>query len=85
VSITTFTSREFNQDVGGAKKATTRGPVFVSSRGHITHVLLDIKSYQHLVGRQDNFIDRMGQPSGVENIEVEFPHLDGTLRIPDFS
>ena len=30
VSITTISSREFNQDAGGAKKAADKGPVVIT-------------------------------------------------------
>ncbi|HAF87834.1 MAG: hypothetical protein CMF38_02095 [Legionellaceae bacterium] len=42
MAITTFSSREFNQDVSKIKKATTQGPVFITDRGHLAHVLLSI-------------------------------------------
>jgi hypothetical protein len=32
MTITTLSSREFNQGVSGVKKATKRGPVFVGVR-----------------------------------------------------
>ncbi len=33
MTITTMTSREFNQDTSRAKKAAARGPVFITDRG----------------------------------------------------
>ena len=45
-----MTSREFNQDVSGAKKATKKGSVFITDRGHTTHVLLSIADYEKLTG-----------------------------------
>ena len=33
MSITTLTSREFNQDTGRAKTAARHGPVFITDRG----------------------------------------------------
>lgn len=49
-TIHTMTSREFNQDVGAAKKAAYEGPVFVTDRGKLAHVLLTIEQYQELLG-----------------------------------
>lgn len=37
---TTLSSREFNQDTSGAKKAANEGPVFITDRGRPAHVLL---------------------------------------------
>jgi prevent-host-death family protein len=52
MSITTLTSREFNQDSSRAKKAANNGPVFITDRGKPAHVLLSIVDYQRLAGRQ---------------------------------
>ena len=37
--VVTITSRDFNQDVAGAKRAANQGPVFITDRGRPTHVL----------------------------------------------
>ncbi|MCF5799974.1 type II toxin-antitoxin system prevent-host-death family antitoxin, partial [Pseudomonas sp. PA-1-5A] len=46
MTITTISSREFNQDTSGAKKAARKGPVFITDRGKPAHVLLSIEDYQ---------------------------------------
>ena len=33
MSITTISSRDFNQDTSGAKKAAQAGPVYITDRG----------------------------------------------------
>ena len=48
MTITTVTSREFNQDVSKIKRASLHGPVFITDRGRAAHVLLTIKDYQKL-------------------------------------
>ena len=77
---TTFSSREFNQDTGRAKKAASKGPVFITDRGRPAHVLLSIREYQRLLGRQANMIDNLGLPPGIEEIEVEFPRSRESAR-----
>jgi len=42
MAIKTLSSREFNQDTSGAKKAANHGPVFITDRGKPAHVLLSI-------------------------------------------
>ncbi len=42
MSATIFTSRELNQDTSRAKKAASRGVVFITDRGHPAHVPLNI-------------------------------------------
>lgn len=49
---TTFSSREFNQDTGRAKKAAAEGPVFITDRGKPAHVLLSIEDYRKLTSDQ---------------------------------
>ena len=48
MTITTVTSRDFNQDVSRLKHVAEKGPVFITDRGHLAHVLLTIENYQQL-------------------------------------
>jgi prevent-host-death family protein len=45
---TTISSREFNQDVGGAKNAARNGPVVITDRGEPAFVLTTHDEYQRL-------------------------------------
>ena len=45
MTITTLSSRAFNQDASRAKKAAKSGPVFITDRGKPAHVLLSIEEY----------------------------------------
>jgi hypothetical protein len=40
MTITTLSSREFQRSTSKAQKAARSGPVFITSRGRTTHVLL---------------------------------------------
>lgn len=84
MTITTLSSREFNQDTSRAKKAATTGPVFITDRGIPAHVLLSIEEYQQLTGGQENIIDRLGMPPGVEDVELELPSRHDLARPADF-
>lgn len=68
--ITTISSREFNQDTSGAKKATKEGPVFITDRGRPAHVLLTIEDYQKLAGGSVSIVDMLAMP-GIEDIDFE--------------
>ncbi len=70
---TKFTSREFNQNTGGAKSAAHRGPVYITDRGEPSHVLLTFADYQRLAAKQPSIIELLGQPSGIEDIEFSVP------------
>ena len=85
MKITTLSSREFNQDTSRAKKAATKGPVFITDRGTPAHVLLSIEEYQRLTGGQGDIIDSLGLPPGVENAELEIPSTSELARAADFS
>lgn len=48
-----MTSREFNQDLGRAKRESLQAPVIVTDRGKPKHVLLNYEQYQQLASKQD--------------------------------
>lgn len=80
--ITTLTSREFNQDSSRAKKAALEGPVFITDRGQLAHVLLSIDEYQRLTGASANILDLLAVP-GVEDIEFNPPRATGFTKASD--
>ncbi len=84
MAITTLSSREFNQDTGRAKKASSKGPVFITDRGKPAHVLLSIEEYQRLSGQRRNIVDSLSMP-GLADIEFDPPRLRDLARPADFS
>ncbi|MFM0515034.1 type II toxin-antitoxin system Phd/YefM family antitoxin [Paraburkholderia sp. RL17-373-BIF-A] len=84
MTITTLSSREFNQDASGAKKAANEGPVFITDRGRPAHVLLSIAEYQKLIGGPASIIDMLAMP-GVEQIEFDPPRAGTISRPADLS
>ena len=85
VAITTLSSREFNQDTGRAKKAASKGPVFITDRGKPAHVLLSIEEYRRITAQPRSIADALGLPEGVEDVEIEFPRSRDLARPADFS
>lgn len=81
MTVTTLSSREFNQDAGGAKKAALRGPVFITDRGRPAHVLLSIEDYRKLTGKQPNIVELLAMPEAGA-VEFNPPRLRDTLRRP---
>lgn len=61
LSITTISSREFNQDAGGAKKAAEKGPVVITDRGRPAYVLLSFEDYQKLLGKGVSLAEALAQ------------------------
>jgi prevent-host-death family protein len=81
----TLSSREFNQDASGAKRATANGPVFITDRGRPAHVLLTIEEYRRLSGAEQNIVELLSAPAE-DDFEFEPPRLSGELFRPaDFS
>ena len=78
--ITTLSSRKFNQDTSGAKKAARKGPVFITDRGRPAHVLLTIEEYRKITGGSASIIDMLAMP-GVEDVAFE-PARAGSLYRP---
>lgn len=70
--VTRISSREFNQNASGAKRAAAHGPVYITDRGRPAHVLLTYEEYERLSGA-DDALDRLAEPAGVEDIELEVP------------
>jgi prevent-host-death family protein len=81
MAITTFSSREFNQDAGRAKRAASKGPVFITDRGRPAHVLLSIKEYQQITNKQKSILDQLAMPEAAE-IEFEPPRLGDEFPKP---
>ncbi|WP_233847134.1 type II toxin-antitoxin system prevent-host-death family antitoxin [Paraburkholderia sp. HD33-4] len=83
MTITTFSSRELNQDVTRAKKATKDGPVFITDRGKPAHVLLSIEEYWLLARQRRNIADALAMPE-VADIEFDPPRVDIAIRPAEF-
>jgi len=84
VTTKTLTSREFNQDTGGAKKATRDGPVYITDRGRPSHVLLTFADYQRLAANRPSIIDLLSQPRGIEDVEFQTPAASQSARPAEF-
>jgi prevent-host-death family protein len=84
MSITTLSSREFQQNASQAQKAAKDGPVFITSRGRPMHVLLSIEEYRRITGKQQKIADLLAMP-GVEDIELELPKRGELPRAADLS
>ncbi len=84
MTITTLSSREFNQDTSRAKKAASEGPVFITDRGKPAHVLLSIEEYRRITGKRRSIVDALSMP-GLEDIEFDPPRVNIVIRPADFS
>lgn len=78
MGITTVSSREFNQDVSRIKRAANNGPVFITDRGHPSHVLLTIEDYQRITDKQKSIVELLAMPDAAD-IDFEPPRLNKAL------
>jgi len=82
MSITTMTSREFNQHASDAKRAALKGPVFITDRGRPAHVLLSIDEYRRLTEQHMSLADALAQENGGD-FEFEPSRLKDLYRPAD--
>lgn len=71
-TVTTLSSREFNQNTSEAKKAAETGPVFITDRGRPAHVLLSIEDYRRLTGRPAKLTELLSMDAAAE-IDLPIP------------
>jgi prevent-host-death family protein len=82
MTVTTISSRDFNQDTSNAKKAARRGPVIITDRGRPAHVLLSIEHYQALSAPAASIVDLLAMP-GAERVRFNPPRLRKLTRAVD--
>lgn len=78
---TVVSSREFNQDASGAKRAANDGPVFITDRGQPAHVLLTFEAYQKLLQQGPSLLDALAQTEGGD-VEFEIPRMGKLVARP---
>jgi len=81
MSITTFSSREFNQDVSRAKRAAKNGPVFITERGNPSHVLLAFTEYKKITHKKKNIVEILSMS---EDVDFEPPKIDIKIKPAEF-
>jgi len=79
MAVTTFSSRSFNQRTSDAKKAATKGPVFITDRGRPAHVLLSIEDYRKLTGDGLSLLEALAQRDAAD-FEFEPPRARALYR-----
>lgn len=84
MTITTLSSREFNQGASEAKRAANKGPVFITDRGRPAHVLMSIELYQRITASHKKIADLLAMP-GIADVDFETPRSHELARPVDFS
>jgi hypothetical protein len=82
---TIMSSRAFNQDLAGAKRAAKHGPVVVTDRGEPAYVLMQYDAYRRLAGvKGQSLADMLHQDEG-SGFDFEPPKARLGLRPADLS
>lgn len=84
MTVSTISSRDLNQDVGSAKRASLEGPVVITDRGKPTHVLLSYSDYRALVGDPGSIVDALSM-KGLSDAAFDPPRLRLGLSPADLS
>jgi prevent-host-death family protein len=84
MTITTLTSREFNQDASKAKQAAEGGPVIITDRGRPAHVLLTFAEFKKLTSQRAKIADLLAMP-GVEDVELPIVRNEDLAQAADLS
>ncbi len=71
-----MTSRDFNQDVSGAKRLADEEPVVITDRGKPAYVLMTHHEYERLRGKTPSVLELLADPGG-EEIEFKPKRLKG--------
>lgn len=76
--MTTISSRDFNQDVGKAKRLARQEPVFITDRGRPSHVLMSFEAFRQISGQTESIIDLLAMPE-MSDTELEMVPTDNGL------
>lgn len=83
-AITVMSSRQFNQDTAGAKRAARQGPVFITDRGQPTHVLITKAEFDRLDQEKKAADDQKPFRSLAEALADNRPEADFDWEAPEF-
>ena len=84
MTVTTLSSRQFNQDISRAKRAADEGPVIITDRGEPAYVLMRHDTYRRLTRAGPTIRELLSQP-GAEDIAFDPPRFGGIFRPATFS
>ncbi|GLR07746.1 prevent-host-death protein [Mixta theicola] len=76
MTITTISSRAFNQEISKAKKSSKNGPVYITDRGKPAYVLLSWEEFKKLSGSRRNILDALQM---VEAADIDFEPERGNI------
>jgi PHD/YefM family antitoxin component YafN of YafNO toxin-antitoxin module len=83
MQISTFSSRDFNQNVAVAKKAASGDDVvYILDRGKPAHVLMSIDKFHQLSGQHRSIVEMLSMPAAAD-IDFEIERIEDLPRSVD--
>lgn len=79
--MASVTSRQFNHDLGAAKRAAETEPVVITDRGEPAFVLMSIAEYRRIAGRTESIASQLRAKNDLDFtparlvIEFQVPEL----------
>jgi prevent-host-death family protein len=80
ISMSTVTSRDFNNDVAAAKRRAAIEPVIITDRGRPSFVLMSMSEFTRLRGPSGGIVDALRMS---EDVSLETHRVDLELRVPE--
>jgi prevent-host-death family protein len=81
VEVVEVSSREFYRDFSRLKNQAENGPVFITSRGVRSHVLLSIRDYEALKGsRAKSLLQAVAKVGPIDDIALDPPRVSVDSR-----
>ena len=84
MTVTTLSSRAFQQNANQAQKAAESGPVFITRRGEPVQVLMSIAEYRRLANQPRSLVEALSRP-GLSDIDLDITRMAGHPRPADLS
>ncbi len=76
MKTTNIASREFNQDIGKAKRAAEKAPVVITDRGRPAFVLMKYNDYERLLGKRPSIASLLNHEE-TKDLEFEPVRMSG--------
>lgn len=77
MATTTVSIEELERDASRVRKASERGPVFITEHGRPANVLLTIEEYRKLSGEQEEVVEPVATPG---DHEIKFDRSRMTIE-----
>jgi len=79
MTMTSLSSTEFNRWASAAKRAASKGPVFITDRGRPAHVLMSFDTYKQLTQQRRNIGNALSMEE-IAHIDFDPPRANINIK-----